>query len=867
MDLRSSFPSRFERRRRATARRPTLPATPAEGQYPSLTIVRDEPDPAPRPTVRGKFLFAGDTKLVVRGVTYGTFRPDEDGNEFPARATVHRDFAAMAAHGINTVRTYTVPPRWLLDLAQRHGLRVLVGLPVERYIGYLADRDKDAPDVTAIVQAGVAQVAGHPAVLAYSVGNEIPAASARWHGARPVERYLERLCRTVKAVDPAALVTYANYPSTEYLHLPFLDFLCFNVFLESPDRLAAYLARLQTLAGDRPLVMGELGLDGRGHGEQRQAEVLDWQVRVAFAAGCAGAFIYSWTDDWHRGGEDVYDWGFGLTRRDREPKPALEAVRRAFGATPFPDDVEWPRISVVVCTYNGARTLRECLAGLAALDYPDYEVIVIDDGSTDASAAIARQFPCRLVSTENRGLSRARNTGLELATGSIVAYIDDDAYPDPHWLRYLATTFRHSAHAGVGGPNLQPPGDGWIAECVASAPGNPVHILVSDHEAEHVPGCNMAFRKAALEAIGGFDPQFRVAGDDVDLCWRLTDAGFTLGFSPAAVVWHHRRNSLRAFWRQQRGYGRAEGMLQRKWPERHDADGHVAWAGRIYGRGIVRALTWGRGRVYHGIWGTAPFQSLYEPATGLWGAIAQTPVLYLFIAGLGLFSLLGLDWEPLLGALVPLAVGLGLVVAQAGRGAVGATFITPPASPWDELRRRLVVGALHATQPIGRLWSRLSYGLSHRQPWGPSALADLRPITAAQWTDAWRDPADRLRDVETALRQEGGIIRRGGDFDRWDLELRWSGFGAARVLMAVEEHGGGHQLVRLRAWPAVALRGPLLLLLFGGLAAGAAEEGAIVSAVVLAGVAAYFTFRAVAAVAAAAAAVRRALARLGLGSS
>jgi hypothetical protein len=271
--------------------------------------------------------------------------------------------------------------------------------------------------------------------------------------------------------------------------------------------------------------------------------------------------------------------------------------------------------------------------------------------------------------------------------------------------------------------------------------------------------------------------------------------------------------------------------------------------------------------VYHGIWGTAPFQSLYEPATGLWGAIAQTPVLYLFIAGLGLFSLLGLDWEPLLGALVPLAVGLGLVVAQAGRGAVGATFVTPPASPWDELRRRLVVGALHVTQPIGRLWSRLSYGLSHRQPWGPSALADLRPVTAAQWTDAWRDPADRLRDVETALRQEGGIIRRGGDFDRWDLELRWSGFGAARVLMAVEEHGGGHQLVRLRAWPAVALRGPLLLLLFGGLAAGAAEEGAIVSAVVLAGVAAYFTFRTVAAVAAAAAAVRRALARLGLGSS
>jgi hypothetical protein len=445
-----------------------------------------------------------------------------------------------------------------------------------------------------------------------------------------------------------------------------------------------------------------------------------------------------------------------------------------------------------------------------------------------------------------------------------VAYIDDDAYPDPHWLRHLATTFRDATHAGVGGPNLPPPGDGWIAECVASAPGNPVHILVSDREAEHVPGCNMAFRKAALEAIGGFDPQFRVAGDDVDLCWRLTDAGFTLGFSPAAVVWHHRRNSLRAFWRQQRGYGRAEGMLQRKWPERHDADGHVAWAGRIYGRGIVRALTWGRGRVYHGMWGTAPFQSLYEPATGVWGALAQTPVIYLIIATLGLFALLGLDWEPLQAALFPLGVAVALVVAQAVMGAVGTTFISPPAGRWDALRRRAVIGALHVAQPVGRLLSRLGYALSHPQPWGAAQVADLRPFATAVWTDAWRDPADRLRDVERALRAEGGIVRRGGDFDRWDLEVRWSGFGSGRVLMAVEEHGGGHQLVRVRAWPACALRGPLLLLLFGGLAAGAAEEGALVAAVALAGVAAFFTLRTLAAVASGAAAARRALTRLGL---
>ena len=87
-------------------------------------------------------------------------------------------------------------------------------------------------------------------------------------------------------------------------------------------------------------------------------------------------------------------------------------------------------------------------------------------------------------------------------------------------------------------------------------------MLLSDREAEHIVGCNMAFRKKSLQAIGGFDVQFRAAGDDVDVCWRLQKAGGTLGFNAAAVVWHYRRNSLRAFWKQQWGYGKAEALLR-----------------------------------------------------------------------------------------------------------------------------------------------------------------------------------------------------------------------------------------------------------------------------------------------------------------
>jgi GT2 family glycosyltransferase len=78
--------------------------------------------------------------------------------------------------------------------------------------------------------------------------------------------------------------------------------------------------------------------------------------------------------------------------------------------------------------------------------------------------------------------------------------------------------FSRSAHVGIGGPNLPPAGDGLVAECVAAAPGNPLHVLLSDEIAEHIPGCNMAYRKEALVAIGGFDARFRAAADDVDLC-------------------------------------------------------------------------------------------------------------------------------------------------------------------------------------------------------------------------------------------------------------------------------------------------------------------------------------------------------------
>ena len=228
-----------------------------------------------RVQAHGKFIFDGDEKLYVRGVTYGTFRPDSHGHEYPDPHTVAADFAQMAANGINAVRTYTMPPDWLLDSAASYGLRVMVSLAVERHMGYLADNERPPAHIRRGMRAAIRNAAGHPAILCYSIGNEIPASTVRWLGKTRVERYLQRIYDLIKAEDPGGLVTYVNYPTTEYLQLPFLDLVCFNVYLESPETFEAYLSRLQNIAGDRPLMMTEVGVESLRNGVRAQASVLD----------------------------------------------------------------------------------------------------------------------------------------------------------------------------------------------------------------------------------------------------------------------------------------------------------------------------------------------------------------------------------------------------------------------------------------------------------------------------------------------------------------------------------------------------------------------------------------------------------------
>jgi hypothetical protein len=363
----------------------------------------------------------------------------------------------------------------------------------------------------------------------------------------------------------------------------------------------------------------------------------------------------------------------------------------------------------------------------------------------------------------------------------------------------------------------------------------------------------MAFRRHALAAIGGFDPRFRAAGDDVDVCWRLQERGWTLGFSPAAVVCHHARNSIRAYWKQQRGYGRAEAVLERKWPEKYNGAGHLEWRGRLYGDAGPRAFWPRRHRIYQGVWGSGPFQRLYEEQPPTIAALTLVPEWYLVVGVLAVFCGLGLLWAPLLLTLPLLAAALALPIGQALASARAC-------APAGRALPLALTAFLHLTQPVMRLRGRLGHGLT---PWrlrGLGGIAVPAPCTWSVWSERWLAAEDWVGAVERGLTERGAIVHRGGDYDRWDLHVRGGMLGAGRLLAAVEEHGAGRQLIRFRWRPRIRAASLVLILLCVPLAGGAVA-GAWPVAAVAGLVALMATTRATVDCARATAAVRAAIAR------
>jgi len=748
-----------------------------------------------------KFFFEGDRKFFVKGVTYGPFKPDADGSYLGRPDQVDVDLALMREVGLNLMRIYHAPPRWFLDRCASAGMRVIVTLPWAKHIEFLRDR-KARRQIAESVRVAVNAYAGHPAIFGYLVGNEISSTMVRWLGVRRVAEFIEGLIRIGRAIDSNTLFSYATYPPTEYLLPQNVDFCCFNVYLHDQRDFEHYLLRLQNLTGERPLILGEFGIDTIRHSQEEQAEMLSWHVDSVVKCGLAGTIFFTWTDEWFTGGQDISDWAFGIVTRQRAPKKSFYTLKGRLGqensALPHRPLPRAPFVSVIVCSYNGGRTLATCLDSLGKLNYPDYEIILVDDGSTDDTRDIAEQFPhVRYIYQENHGLSHARNTGAAAAKGEVFAYTDSDCMADVDWLYYLIGTLLSGDYAGVGGPNVTPPAQNWIQACVAAAPGGPSHVLLTDIIAEHVPGCNMAFYRWAFENIGGFDAEYHKAGDDVDFCWRLQQAGCVIAFSATAIVWHHRRFTLRAFLKQQDGYGEAESLLRFKHLIFFGPTGTAKWRGQIYG---TPRFSWfiNRPVIYHGIFGEGFFQSIYptpQSEVAAYLSSIEWFALTIFLFGLGIF-LPALRIVPYLMCGGTLCVALSYMV----RAAIEPKF--------DTVHARLLVMFLALVQPLVRGWSRYFTWLHFkRTPRSVIRAHEYLPtdgnVTGSLsrqifWSEEGRDRHYLLGAIFQLLEEEGWRYSTDTGWNEWDIQIYGNFWWSIALQTVTEYHGSGKCLTRVR---------------------------------------------------------------------
>ena len=753
-----------------------------------------------RVVVRSKFFFEGEKKFFVKGVTYAPFAPDAEGYQFGSREQVAKDLAAIRETGANLVRIYTTPPRWFLDLCLENGIRVLFSIAWMEHVEFLNDPKVRASVEKAVIDA-VREHKGHHAIFGYLLGNEIPSSMVRWLGAKRVTEFVEHLVNIARREDHRALYSYASYPPTEYLLPQNVDFLTFNVYLHRREDFERYLARLQNLAEDKPLIMGEFGMDTIRHTEEEQAEMIDWHLDAVVRGGLAGTILYAWTDEWHRGGMDILDWAFGLVKRDRTPKKALETVRGFYGkrgsiieGAPLP---RVPKVSVIVCSYNGGQTLEACLRSLKKVNYPDYEVLLVDDGSTDNTKEIVSHHPwVNAIHQPNMGLSVARNVGAAHATGEILAYTDSDCMADPDWLYYLVGTLLSGNYAGVGGPNISPPAQNWQQACVAAAPGGPSHVLLTDVVAEHIPGCNMAFHRWAFDKIGGFDPEYRKAGDDVDFCWRLQQEGEVIAFSPSAIVWHYRRFTLKAFRKQQEGYGEAESLLRFKHLVFFGPTGTAKWKGQVYG---APRFTWliNQPVIYHGVFGEGLFQCIYPTPQSEMAAYLSSIEWVALTAFLFLISIP----FPALRIVAYLMFGGTFLVAL-------SYMIHAKLEPrFDTIRARLLVAFLALSQPLVRGWARYFTWLKFKRTpesvisakekdFTPSNIRGLSKLVF--WNEEGKGRELLLTSVIEALENEGWSYSTDTGWKEWDVQIYGSFWWGVTMRSVTEYHGGPKCLTRVR---------------------------------------------------------------------
>jgi glycosyltransferase involved in cell wall biosynthesis len=714
----------------------------------------------------GKFFSRGGDKFFLKTIR---LRASAGSLSFEEKVALHKQLEQLREAHTTALIISEDDAESLLDLAAQAGLYALceIKLPPEELLSHRTPRA-----ALLKLRERVATLRGCPALIGYLLDCPIDPDTVRSHGLDMLRARLSRIIAAIREDGAPKLVGLKHRAGTIGLALHNEDFVYAIIPPLAPQELRSSIIRLHNLAEARPVVL------------EFASVLADQDDVIAYAFGLGAAGVVAQAPRRDQSSSKLLMDGF-LSFKPLDASELMPFLALNGSCPPKP---AWtPKVSVIVCAYNAERTMRQCLESLRKLDYPNFEVIIVDDGSRDATAQIAVEFPeFRLIRQPNKGLSVARNVGLHAALGELIAYTDSDCVVDPHWLAFMVRAMAEGKLDGCGGPNYAPHEDGWVEGCVAASPGAPCHVLISDDRAEHLAGCNMLFRKSALEDIGGFDPQFTAAGDDVDVCWRLMDAGHVLGYCPSAFVWHFRRNTVKAYYGQQRGYGKAEAMLYFKYPERFNALGQIKWHGTI--PGIARTIP-GGGRL----------RVRWRRSADAVQHVEETPLSVLKVAPLTA------EWNLAAAALLVLSLLFGVTIAPAlaavAAGPLWAAYYALKA-PLEKCHRgpasRWLIGWLAYSGSIVRTIARYRWRLAARKNplWDDDARQrptidwKQRSIRLSYWNDKYTTREAMLEHLRRFFASLGRPVTAATEWDDFDLLVEANPWARVQFRTADEDLSG-----------------------------------------------------------------------------
>jgi GT2 family glycosyltransferase len=220
------------------------------------------------------------------------------------------------------------------------------------------------------------------------------------------------------------------------------------------------------------------------------------------------------------------------------------------------EDNTWPSVYFSILNWNQKDLTCECLESLAGLDYPDYEIVVVDNGSRDGEAAeIQSRFPSAIVieNGRNLGFAEGNNVGIRYALDSGADYVmllNNDTAVDPQMLKRLIEVAGGDGRIGIVGPKIcyfDEPGTIWSAGGVLKSRGEPIMLGLDEKDAgqhdtlkevDWVTGCALCIRTSVIERIGLIDARFFIYFEENDWCYRAKEGGFKIIYVPEALMWH-----------------------------------------------------------------------------------------------------------------------------------------------------------------------------------------------------------------------------------------------------------------------------------------------------------------------------------------